>query len=74
VAVNCCEAPSAIDGFCGATEIETRVAAVTVRPAVPFTDPDAAVMVIEPAPKPVERPCDPTESLIVATVPFDELQ
>ena len=74
VAVNCWEAPSAIDGFCGAMEIDSRVAAVTARVAVAFTDPDAAVIVIEPAPTPVARPCDLAESLIVATVPSDVLQ
>ena len=74
VAVNCCVEPDGMDGFCGEMEIETSVAALTVRLAVPFTDPDAAVMVMVPAATPVARPCEPGESLIVATVPSVELQ
>ena len=72
--MNCSDAPRAMEGFAGATAIETRAAVVTVRLAVPFTDPDAAVMVIEPAAMPDASPCEPAESLMVATAPFDELQ
>jgi hypothetical protein len=74
VALNCSESPSAIEEFAGVMEIDTRVTAVTVRFAEPFTAPEVAVIVIEPASTPVANPCEPGESLIVATVPSDELQ
>ena len=58
LAVNCCEAPSAIVGFGGLTVMFWTVALVMVRVVVaepwPLTD---AVMVTEPAATPVARPC-----------------
>src|SRR5208282_3344245 len=43
VAVNCCVAPLAIDGFAGVTAIDTKVGAgVTVRPVDPLIEPEAA--------------------------------
>src|SRR5712692_9247171 len=56
VAVNCCEVPSEIAGFCGVSAIETRVAAVTVRLPEPLTDPDAAVIVTAPEARVLARP------------------
>ena len=74
MAANCCVAPKVMEGFCGAMEIDTRFAPVTARVAVPVIDPDAAVIVTEPAETPLARPCDPAVSLTVATVPLEELQ
>jgi len=42
VAVNCCVAPAAIDGFAGVTAIEVSVAAVTLKTVEPVTAPDVA--------------------------------
>jgi hypothetical protein len=52
----------------GVTAIETRVAPVTVRIAVPVTEPDFALMVDEPTPTPLARPAE----LMVAMVGADE--
>mgnify|MGYP003620309618 CR=1 FL=1 len=49
-------------------EIESRVAAVTVRVVVPVTVPDAALIVVLPEPAEVARPPDP----MVATAMFDD--
>lgn len=48
VAVNCCVVPFALAGLVGVTLIETSVADVTVKPVVPLTAPDVAVMVTDP--------------------------
>jgi hypothetical protein len=48
VAVNCCVVPNAILGFAGATAIEAREAAVTVKLVEPDTAPSVAVMVLVP--------------------------
>ena len=63
VAVNCCVFPAAILGLTGVTAMEDKVAAVTVRVAVPDLPLKVAVMVAEPAATPVARPL----LLIVAT-------
>ena len=56
VAVSCRVAPTAIVGVAGVTDINCRVAAVTVSIVLPETLPDVAVMTDEPAPTPVARP------------------
>jgi hypothetical protein len=56
VAVNCCVAPFAIDGFAGVTAIDCSVAAVTVSTVDPLTEPDVALMVLVPTPAPVAKP------------------
>lgn len=48
VAVNCSIVPSGIDTLPGATEIEVRIADVTVRFVWPETLPDVAVIVTVP--------------------------
>jgi len=52
------------------TVIETRVAPVTVRDAVPVTEPDAAVIVVVPVPKLLANPPTSTE----ATAPDEDDQ
>ena len=69
VAVNCFVVPTAMLEFAGVTAIETSVAPVTVRDAVPLTDPDVAVMVAVPVPTPVTRPVE----LTLATEVEEEL-
>ena len=64
VAVNCCVAPLAIDGFGGVTAIDCSVAAVTVRVVEPLIAPDVALIVEVPTPAPLASP----EALIVAVV------
>ena len=63
VAVNCCVAPLAIDGFAGVTAIDSSVAAVTVSTVEPVTPSDVAVIVDGPVATPVARPA----AVIVAT-------
>jgi methylglyoxal synthase len=70
VAVNCCVAPLAIDGFAGVTAIDCSVAAVTVRTVEPLIPPEVAVIVEFPTPAPVARPA----ALIVAVVVVPEDQ
>ncbi len=70
VAVNCLVVPTAMLEPAGVTTIETRVAAVTVRDAVPLTEPEAAVIVTVPVPTPVASPLTST----VATEVEEELQ
>ena len=55
VAVNCGLVPGATDEFAGVTAMETN-GLVTVRAAVPETDPEVAVMVTLPGATPVARP------------------
>src|SRR3972149_4604769 len=57
-------------GLTGVTDMEDRVAEVTVRVALPEIVPEAAVMVAVPAPMAVARPLLST----VATDRFAELQ
>lgn len=58
----------------GVTAIETSVAEVTVRFAVPEMRPDVAVIVVEPAATVLAKPFDPAMLLMVATDGEDELQ
>jgi hypothetical protein len=70
VAVNCCVLPIEIEGFAGATAIETSIGGVTVRVVEPAIVPDIAVIVVLPcAATLVATPA----ALIVATVGIDEL-
>jgi len=48
--VNCLVVPTAIVEFAGVTTSPTKVAPVTVRDAVPLTDPELALMVAMPEP------------------------
>ena len=65
VAMNCSVLPFAIEGFAGVTEIDTSVGAVTVTVRVvdPLTAPEAACILLVPAPTPVANP----PAAIVAT-------
>ncbi len=72
--MNCCVLPAEIEGLAGVTEIDTSVAAVTVRVAVPETLPDVARIVVEPADTDVARPFEPAVLLMVATAVFVEAQ
>ena len=56
VAVNCCVVPFAMDGAGGSTAIETRLASVIVTGAAPAIFPSWAVMVVEPAMRPLTVP------------------
>ena len=56
VAVNCFVELVDIVEFAGITAMDTKVAAVTVRDAVPLTDPDVAVIVVVPVPTLVASP------------------
>jgi hypothetical protein len=60
----------------GVTEIETRVAGVTVRVAVPLAPPcgSFALIVATPSERDVARPFEPLILLIEATPVSDELQ
>ena len=68
VAVNCLVVPTAILELAGVSAIEARVAPVTVRVAVPVTEPDFALIVDEPTPTPLARPAE----LMVAMDGADE--
>lgn len=72
VAVNCCGAPSPIEGDAGVTAIDTS-AAVTVSSVEPVILPEAALMVVVPEANALAKPCFPATLLIVATVAFVEL-
>jgi hypothetical protein len=58
VALNCLVVPTDMLEFAGLTAMETRVAAVTVREAVPLTPPDVAVMVAVPVPVLLANPVE----------------
>jgi hypothetical protein len=70
VAVNCWVSPAGTLAVAGVTPMEDRVAAVTVRVAVPDLPLKVAVMVAEPAATPVARPL----VLTVAVDVLDEVQ
>ena len=70
MAVNCWVFPAGTLGVSGVTDTEDKVAAFTVRAAVPDLPPKVAVMVVVPALTAVARPL----LLTVATVALDELQ
>lgn len=74
VAVNCCCTPNGMVLPAGVTAIEFRVALVTVRVAVPVTEPEDAVMVLVPAARAMAVPWVGTALLIVATLVLDEVQ
>jgi hypothetical protein len=54
--------------------MKSRVAALTVRVAVPLTEPEVAVIVDVPTAMLVARPWLPAELLIVATFGVPEVQ
>ena len=60
-------------GADGAMLIETRAAGVTVNVAVAETEPDTAVMVVEPVAKDCASPAVPEDTLIVATPGVDDI-
>jgi hypothetical protein len=68
LAVNCCVAPTGIEGLLGLTVIELRL--ITVRVMVLVIGPDVACIVVVPAASAVANP----EALIEATAVFEELQ
>ena len=71
VAVNCTVVPVATEPFAGVTAIDTRVAAVTLRPVEPVMEPCLAEIVVDwPEVTPVASPA----ALMVAAVVLDELQ
>jgi hypothetical protein len=70
VAVNCLVVCAGIVEFAGATVSDTRLAPVTVKVAVPLTDPEAAVIVVVPVCRPAASPVEST----VATVVDDDDQ
>jgi len=56
VAVNCCVSPLAMEGAAGVTAIDTNDAVVTVKVAVPTSDPEVAVMLLVPCATAVATP------------------
>ena len=68
VAENCSVSPLATLGLAGVTAIDTRAAAVIVRPVLPETLPLVAVMVVPPVAAELARPCEPAALLIVTAV------
>ena len=60
MAVNCCVSPAGTDATAGDTVTARSTAGVTVRAAVPDTDPPVAVMVTAPVATPVASPVDDT--------------
>lgn len=72
--VNCWLCPSAIDGFCGLTAIDSRAAGVTVRSADPLMAPEVARIVSSPLASVLANPEVPAALLTVANVPSEELQ
>jgi hypothetical protein len=69
-AANCLVFPAAMLGLAGVTDMEDRVATVTVRVVFPEILPEVAVMVAVPAATPVARPL----LFTVAADVFEELQ
>jgi hypothetical protein len=69
-AVNCWVAPTGMLGLAGVTDMEARVAEVTVRAVLPVIVPEAAVMVAVAATAVVAKPL----LLTVATDVLDEVQ
>jgi hypothetical protein len=56
-----------IDGFAGATVIDTRIAGVTVNGSFPCTEAELAVIVAEPAASAVTSPLGLTVTIPVGT-------
>lgn len=73
MAVNCCEVPTAMLGLVGVTEMDTRVAGVTVRLVEPDMLPDVALIVVVPTAAEVAFPSDPGMLLMAATEAAEEL-
>ena len=71
--MNCWVAPLPMVLLAGVTAIETRAAAVTVSVVEPETEPDVAVIVVEPVATLVARPWLLEALLIVAIVVAEEL-
>ena len=71
--MNCSDWPSTIDRRAGVTAIDTRLADVTVRFALPDTAPNVAVIFAVPAPTAEASPPEVEAMLTVATAAFDEL-
>jgi hypothetical protein len=69
-AANCCVLPTGMLGFAGVTDMEDRIAGVTVKVVFPEIVPEVAVMVAEPVETAVARP----PLLTVATDVLDESQ
>ena len=67
--MNCCELPKAIEGFGGATTIDTRPGAVTVSVVEPVTPFSVAMMLELPIVVLVAKPV----AAIVETLGTDEL-
>lgn len=66
VAVNCLVVPTGMFEVAGVTTIETKLAAVIVSDAVPLTEPEAAVIVVVPAPALFTSPFESTVAVEVA--------
>ena len=73
VAVNCCDAPGAIDALGGVIAIETRVALVIVSDAVPTCPAKTAEIVTLPGCTPVASPKLPCALLTVAIEDADDV-
>ena len=74
VAINCCFLPRTMLGFVGVTEMDTSVAAVTVRVVDPDMLPLVAFTVVLPVVTLVASPALPAALDTVATVAFVEVQ
>ena len=70
IAVNCRVSPIGTLGLAGVTNMEERVAELTVKVVLPEILPEVAVILVEPAEKAVARPL----LLTVATDGSEELQ
>ena len=69
VAVNCFVVPTAMLEFAGVTAMDTNVALLTLSEAVPVTEPESALIVVDPVPTAVARP----EALTAAAPGADEV-
>ena len=74
VAENCLVRPRTTPGLVGLTEIDTRVALLTVKAVEALTVPDVAVIVLLPEVTAMAMPLEPAALLTVATERLDELQ
>ena len=67
IAVNCCDAPTAIVVLEGLTAIDSKDAGATVKFVCALWAPNIAVIDVVPAPAVVATPCAPEALLITAT-------
>lgn len=74
VAVNCCVTPSGRVGFCGVTEIEVGIAALTINEAVPLTESSEALIVEVPGATAWASPIVGAALLMVAAEVLEEDQ